>query len=225
MVFDPYPISGLGVAANAALALPELSTAAPAGTVDAVFELIGATGPAMVIAHAEAPEAMRLATRLGERHPEVPLLVLLSGAAGADTLRALRAAGVRGLLPSDVTAAELRVAMARTCFRRGHHYPGSPEELTAAGPGRRPLSAREHTVLVLVAEGMTNDAIARQLYLSTDTVRCHVRSVLSKLAAHNRTHAVALGYRLGLLPCEPEPATVSTAATVADTAEDVPLHA
>lgn len=61
--------------------------------------------------------------------------------------------------------------------------------------GRTPLGAeltrRECQVLALLAEGASTDALADALYLSPATVKTHVRNVLDKLRANNRTHAVA----------------------------------
>src|SRR5918996_356706 len=55
------------------------------------------------------------------------------------------------------------------------------------------LSKREIEILQLMADGLENDAIARELYISTETVKTHVRRILQKLGAHSRTYAVAVG--------------------------------
>ncbi|SFP83278.1 DNA-binding response regulator, NarL/FixJ family, contains REC and HTH domains [Amycolatopsis arida] len=76
-----------------------------------------------------------------------------------------------------------------------------------AGPVARPrlpLSRREYQVLQLLAEGMENSAIAKTLYLSVETVRTHVKSILRKLPARDRTHAVAVAFRSGILVVHPE---------------------
>jgi DNA-binding NarL/FixJ family response regulator len=70
-------------------------------------------------------------------------------------------------------------------------------------PGSSPLSRREFQVMQLIAEGMENAAIAKVLFLSVETVRTHVKSILRKLAARDRTHAVTIGFRTGLLPLTP----------------------
>lgn len=62
-----------------------------------------------------------------------------------------------------------------------------------------PLTPREEHVLVALAEGLTNDEIADELHVSAATVHTHMGSVLAKLGARNRTHAVALAYHLGFL--------------------------
>ncbi len=64
------------------------------------------------------------------------------------------------------------------------------------------LSIRELEVLHLVAEGLTNQEIATKLYLSLHTVKVHVRNIIAKLGAINRTQAVAKGRALGLLSPE-----------------------
>jgi LuxR family maltose regulon positive regulatory protein len=62
-----------------------------------------------------------------------------------------------------------------------------------------PLSPREREVLALIAEGLTNRAIAERLYISFNTVIWHVRNLYRKLGVNNRTQAVARGRDLGLL--------------------------
>jgi LuxR family maltose regulon positive regulatory protein len=54
-----------------------------------------------------------------------------------------------------------------------------------------PLSARELEVLRLIAEGLSNDAIARKLFLSTGTVKVHLKHIYGKLDVNSRTQAVA----------------------------------
>jgi LuxR family maltose regulon positive regulatory protein len=63
-----------------------------------------------------------------------------------------------------------------------------------------PLSAREREVLQLIAEGLSNQAIAARLYLSLHTVKVHARNIFAKLAVANRTQAVARARALGIVP-------------------------
>ena len=62
-----------------------------------------------------------------------------------------------------------------------------------------PLSPRELQVLALVADGLPNKAIARELGISEHTAKFHVGSVLGKLGAGSRTEAVTLATRHGIL--------------------------
>ncbi len=61
------------------------------------------------------------------------------------------------------------------------------------------LSGREQQVLELTAEGLTNAEIGKTLFVSEETVKSHLRGVLAKLQARSRAHAVALGFRHGLI--------------------------
>jgi two-component system response regulator DegU len=61
------------------------------------------------------------------------------------------------------------------------------------------LTQREETILQLLTEGLTNAGIAARLHLSEGTVKNHVSEILRKLQANDRTHAVVLAIRRGLL--------------------------
>jgi DNA-binding NarL/FixJ family response regulator len=70
----------------------------------------------------------------------------------------------------------------------------------AAGPVRRvTLTEREMQVLVGMAEGKSNAEIGRELFVSEDTVKTHARRLFRKLGARDRAHAVAAGFRAGLV--------------------------
>jgi DNA-binding CsgD family transcriptional regulator len=62
-----------------------------------------------------------------------------------------------------------------------------------------PLSPRGAQLLKRIADGMTNEDIAADLKVSVDTVKTTVLRLRTKLAASNRAHAVAVGFRRGLL--------------------------
>jgi DNA-binding NarL/FixJ family response regulator len=61
------------------------------------------------------------------------------------------------------------------------------------------LTPREADVLRLVAGGNANKEIAGQLFLTEETVKSHIRNILAKLAANDRTHAVAIGLKRGII--------------------------
>jgi DNA-binding NarL/FixJ family response regulator len=73
-----------------------------------------------------------------------------------------------------------------------------PPRRTSPDPEHLP-TAREIEVLQLVSEGLANREIGDRLYLSEETVKSHVRHLLAKLQARSRAHAVAVGFRRGLL--------------------------
>ena len=82
-----------------------------------------------------------------------------------------------------------------------------PHEKLPAAPGRQsqggliePLSERELEVLDLVAQGLSNQEIAVELYISLRTVKWHTSNIYGKLGVKSRTGAVARGRTLGILP-------------------------
>jgi DNA-binding NarL/FixJ family response regulator len=80
----------------------------------------------------------------------------------------------------------------------GNREPSS-RELEESALAKRPLSSREAEVLALTAEGLTDQEIAARLLVARSTVMSHIKHILAKLEAVNRTHAVAVGFRRGLI--------------------------
>jgi DNA-binding CsgD family transcriptional regulator len=75
----------------------------------------------------------------------------------------------------------------------------STPRVTTDGNAELGLSARELEVLALVAHGLSTDSIAGELFVTPNTVRSHVTSILDKLRARNRPHAVAIALSAGLI--------------------------
>ena len=79
---------------------------------------------------------------------------------------------------------------------------GTAEVIPFVAPAReleQEPTGREIEVLQLVADGLVNREIGQRLFLSEETVKSHVRHLLAKLQARSRAHAVAVGYRRGLI--------------------------
>jgi DNA-binding NarL/FixJ family response regulator len=85
--------------------------------------------------------------------------------------------------------------------RRGSNHAGSVISFSGTPPRELEQSptAREIEVLQLVADGLVNRDIGKTLFLSEETVKSHVRHLLAKLQARSRAHAVAVGFRRGLI--------------------------
>jgi DNA-binding NarL/FixJ family response regulator len=82
-----------------------------------------------------------------------------------------------------------------------------PEEAPAGASSRQRAEAfsvtpREHDVLRLVADGLTNKEIGARLSITEDTVKKHVQNIIWKLRAADRTQAAILAYRMGLLDAD-----------------------
>lgn len=120
-------------------------------------------------------------------------------------------AGVGGVILRSTQPAQLLAAI-QAVHREGRYLDSALAQVLAApvpaqqnGPPRQALSRREHQVLQLIADGLENQAIANVLFVSVETVRTHVKSILRKLATRDRTHAVAVAFRSGVLMVDPPP--------------------
>lgn len=120
----------------------------------------------------------------------------------AEVTAALRA-GVRGVLPLDLSAERLRAAL--QAVRQGLLVL-DPALSPAGGPGETPLATdagdltpREREVLAYLAAGLANKEIARRLGVSEHTVKYHLTALFHKLGASSRTEAIHLAARRGWL--------------------------
>jgi DNA-binding CsgD family transcriptional regulator len=129
--------------------------------------------------------AARSRTRLAEA-----LLVDDDRTAAAEALG--QALSVADGLEAMPLADEIRTLASRARLPLPGHDPASPG---STGP----LTLREHEVLQLLVQGMTNDQIGAALFISPRTASVHVSHILSKLGATNRTEVAATAHRLGLV--------------------------
>ena len=159
--------------------------------------------PCIVILSMSPPTVARALDRLARAPRMPPVIVLTTAPHDAWTARARRS-GVRAVLRRDAGADELDAAIAATQAGLLTLHPDAFQGVSApvtASPAAAPvtLTAREIEVLEMMAEGMSNRAIARHLKISSHTVKFHVASVLGKLGARSRTEAVTAGIRHGLI--------------------------
>jgi DNA-binding NarL/FixJ family response regulator len=143
------------------------------------------------------------ATELVLRLPEPPrVLVVTTFEHDGYVLDALTV-GASGFLLKRAGADEMVQAVRTVAVGQSLLYPRALRDLIRTRPrataGAPVLTPREREVLGLVAQGMTNAEIAAALVVGVETVRTHVASVLAKLQARDRTQAVVLGYRAGLV--------------------------
>ena len=120
-------------------------------------------------------------------------VVLVSATVDAAQARAALDAGASALLSKQATRERICAAIAAAA--RGERVPVEADE----DGFRRLLSARELEVLHLTAAGLSAPAIGRELHLSPETIKTHLRNVYDKLGVSGRAAAVAEGMRRGLL--------------------------
>ena len=140
-------------------------------------------------------------------------VAIMSGVARADDVHAVVQAGARGYLPKTMEAAHFATAINALLDGMSYVPADVVRELTAgrdAAPSAasdpaqafEALSPREREVLACLAGGLSNKEIGRRLTLAEVTVKLHVRQILRKIDARNRSEAAALATRAGMTPPE-----------------------
>lgn len=153
----------------------------------------------------DANEVLRFAQEA--EHP-APAIVLLTDEADSDRIQqALRSDGA-AILSRDATAVEIAAAIEAAAaglfvvspdiLGKLLANPASSQSPASTAPIEA-LTPREIEVLAMLAEGLGNKEIARQLAISDNTVKFHLSAVFGKLGAASRTEAVLLGMRHGLI--------------------------
>ncbi|MEU4739198.1 response regulator transcription factor [Actinosynnema sp. NPDC023658] len=150
------------------------------------------------------PQGHLAALLTGNGSPALVVSLVRDPHRTAKYVRSALTAGVRGMVPRAAEIGEVLHAISRTHAEGTYLDPTLAPLAAGVTPAadagsRRTLSRREYEVLQLIADGMENQAVANALFVSVETVRTHVKNILRKLRARDRTHAVSLAYQAGLL--------------------------
>jgi DNA-binding NarL/FixJ family response regulator len=192
--------------------------AAPSAVVRAGLEALAVSGldaelvgsfPDLSAVESLRPDVVLSALPVDEISPAAdgrgPAFVLLADAGQPVWTREAVRMGVRAVLPSSASAAEILAAVEAAANGFAVMDPRDLDGLlaltapTLASNEIPALTARELEVFRMMAEGAANKTIAWQLKISETTVKFHVAAILSKLQASNRTEAVSMGVRRGLI--------------------------
>jgi DNA-binding NarL/FixJ family response regulator len=180
----------------------EASTSADASTLvrgaDAHLLVVGDDGDSSLLADAIG--------RVKERNKGVRVVALVPHGT-REALLGILDAGADAIVPSDVDRDQLIAAVEAARNGERHMAPSLAAALFAgvrAEDAARPepprvLTAREHAIVRLLADGSTNDEIGAKLFISPATVKTHLSNVYVKLGARNRYDAVVKATQLGLL--------------------------
>jgi len=129
--------------------------------------------------------------------PNARIIVLTTYAGDVQVVRALKA-GARGYLLKGRVRRELLDTIRAVHAGQKRIPPEVAAEL-AEHTGEDDLSSREIDVLRLIAAGNANKEIAAQLSIAEETVKSHVTNIMAKLGANDRTHAVTIGLKRGII--------------------------
>jgi DNA-binding NarL/FixJ family response regulator len=156
--------------------------------------------PDVVVMDLRMPEmdGIEATEEITQRAPEVKVLIFTAYSERALLQRGLES-GARGYILKEAPHETLLRAIEKVAAGDTFVDPALMPSLTTARDGTDVLTQREREILQLLADGMSNADVAGQLFISQETVKSHVRHILTKLEADTRTQAVAIALREAMI--------------------------
>lgn len=195
---DDHPLLREGVAALIA-GQADLKLVAEASNGREAVEQFRAHRPDVTLMDLQMPEMNGVEAMIAICHefPSARIIVVTTYAGDALVMRALHA-GARAYLLKSLLRKDLLETIRLVHAGQKRIQPTVATEL-AEHATDDVLSPREVEVLTLIAGGNANKIIASQLSITEETVKGHVKNILAKLAANDRTHAVTIGLKRGII--------------------------
>ncbi|MFI5687476.1 response regulator [Streptomyces sp. NPDC051636] len=190
--------------------LPGVEVVGAAGDGEEAVRLVAELAPDVALMDLRMPrcDGVEATRRIRAEYPGTQVVVLTTFADDESLFPALRA-GARGYLTKDAGGDEIVRAvesvlsgdagLSPSVQRRLLERLSEPEPQSAPAAAPDGLTARETEVLVLIAEGLTNQEIARKLHVSTATVKTHINNLFAKTGLKDRAQAVRYAYGKGLV--------------------------
>ncbi len=195
---DDHPLFRNGVAALLATQ-PDMQLVAEGGSGRDAIRHFRAHRPDVTLMDLQMPEMSGLEATIAIRaeFPDARIIVLTTYAGDVQVMRALQA-GARAYLLKTLVDTELLATIRSVHSGKKALSPEASFQLAEHATDDA-LTAAEVEVLRLIAGGNANKQIAAQLSVSEETVKSRVKNILSKLGASDRTHAVTIGVKRGII--------------------------
>ena len=203
LIIDDHPIVHDGVA-TALARTEDIRLVASSESVEAALRVLPQARPDVVLldVRLHGSDGLDAIGTLIAAKPDLPILIFSAYDLDAYVFGAIRA-GARGYVLKGTASAELAAAIRKVHAGESYVSPSLSAKLVEQMQPRsgrsRTLTPRELMVLRLMATGLSNRDIASALSISERTVKFHVTAILNRLGADNRTQAVALAVRRGIL--------------------------
>jgi two-component system NarL family response regulator len=197
LVAEDHLVARVGVSAIVNMQ-PDMTVVAEASNGQQALELYRQHRPDVALLDIRMPgmSGVEAAAAIRAEFPGARMIALTTYGGDEDIRRAL-AAGVQAYLTKDVLHDELLNAI-RAVAAGQTYLPAAVAAVAALSP-RPDLSARELQVLELIVQGLANKQIAYALDIAEHTVKNHVKNILSKLGAQDRTQAATAAIQRGII--------------------------
>lgn len=196
---DDHPLLREGIAALIA-GQPDLQLCAEASTGMEAIARYRELQPDITLLDIQMPQmgGIEALTAIRREFPAARVIILTTYGGDALAQRALQVGAYAYVLKAAV---RLELLDTIRSVHQGHRHIAAPvASALAAHRGEECLSAREIEVLHLAAAGNSNHEIGMHLSVSKETAKAHMKHIMAKLGAHDRTHAVTLALARGILP-------------------------
>lgn len=198
LIVDDHPLLREGIESLVGKQ-PDMMVAAEAASGKQAIDLFHKHRPDVTLLDMRMPDldGLKAMTIILGDFPEAKFIVLTTYSGDVQIIRALRA-GARAYLLKGLLRKELLDTI-RSVYAGRKRIPPEIAVQIADHAGEDNLTAREVEVIQLIAAGNPNKLVADKLSITEDTVKAHVKSILSKLSANDRTHAVTIAIRRGII--------------------------
>lgn len=195
---DDHPLLREGVTALLA-GQPDMTLVAEASNGHEAIEQFRKHRPDVTLMDLQMPEMNGVDAMIAicAEFPAARIIVLTTYTGDVQVMRALKA-GARAYLLKSLLRKELLDTIRVVHAGQKRILPEVATQLAEHATDDS-LSSREVEVLRLIAGGNANKEIAAQLFIAEETVKGHIKNILAKLAANDRTHAVTIGLKRGII--------------------------
>lgn len=197
LIVDDHPMVREGLAGI--FARYNISVTGLASNGQSAIEMFQAEKPDVVLLDLRLPDqsGIEVLRALLAIDPQTRVVMLTSAQGDASVYEAI-SAGACGYLLKGIEGGALAEQLRRVAAG-GKALPAETTEKLATYIGSRKLSEREVEVLTLISRGKSNKEAAQLLFITEDTVKMHVKNILQKLQASDRTQAVVIALQRGFL--------------------------